>query len=133
MGAENCHIFRTTETEPGTVPTGETPGFHLLARYGEMSATQAVPILKTIAAGAGAVELLLGDIANQVGITIEQFTHHEHVLQISRTDALTGLLNRGAFCRGLSATAEMRCCSMSISTTSKPSTICAATKPATTC
>jgi diguanylate cyclase (GGDEF)-like protein len=41
--------------------------------------------------------LLIGDIANQVGITIEQFTHHEHVLRISRTDALTGLLNRGAF------------------------------------
>lgn len=41
--------------------------------------------------------LLIGDIANQVGITIEQYTHHEHVLRISRTDALTGLLNRGAF------------------------------------
>lgn len=45
--------------------------------------------------------LLIGDIANQVGITIEQFTHHEHVLKISRTDALTGLLNRGAFVDGL--------------------------------
>jgi diguanylate cyclase (GGDEF)-like protein len=45
--------------------------------------------------------LLIGDIANQVGITIEQFTHHEHVLRISRTDALTGLLNRGAFMDGL--------------------------------
>ncbi len=41
--------------------------------------------------------LLIGDIANQVGITIEQYTHHEHVVRISRTDALTGLLNRGAF------------------------------------
>ena len=45
--------------------------------------------------------LLIGDIANQVGITIEQFTHHEHVLRISRTDALTGLLNRGAFMEAL--------------------------------
>ena len=45
--------------------------------------------------------LLLGDIANQVGITIEQLSHHEHVLRISRTDALTGLLNRGAFMDGL--------------------------------
>jgi diguanylate cyclase (GGDEF)-like protein/PAS domain S-box-containing protein len=45
--------------------------------------------------------LLIGDIANQVGITIEQLTHHEHVLRISRTDALTGLLNRGAFMDGL--------------------------------
>jgi diguanylate cyclase (GGDEF)-like protein/PAS domain S-box-containing protein len=45
--------------------------------------------------------LLIGDIANQIGITIEQLTHHEHVLRISRTDALTGLLNRGAFMDGL--------------------------------
>ena len=45
--------------------------------------------------------LLIGDISNQVGITIEQFAHHEHVLKISRTDALTGLLNRGAFMDGL--------------------------------
>jgi len=45
--------------------------------------------------------LLIGDIANQVGITIEQLAHHEHVLRISRTDALTGLLNRGAFMDGL--------------------------------
>jgi diguanylate cyclase (GGDEF)-like protein/PAS domain S-box-containing protein len=45
--------------------------------------------------------LLIGDIANQIGITIEQLIHHEHVLRISRTDALTGLLNRGAFMDGL--------------------------------
>jgi diguanylate cyclase (GGDEF)-like protein/PAS domain S-box-containing protein len=45
--------------------------------------------------------LLIADIANQIGITIEQLTHHEHVLRISRTDALTGLLNRGAFMDGL--------------------------------
>ena len=60
--------------------------------------------------------LLIGDIANQVGITIEQFTHNEHVLRISRTDALTGLLNRGAFMEALrrflhrlSATAATAC------------------------
>jgi diguanylate cyclase (GGDEF)-like protein/PAS domain S-box-containing protein len=145
LGAENCHIFRTIEAQPGetevgTSAAGETPGFQLLARYGERGAVQAAPVLKTIGEGAGAVELLLGDsqvlaaparylnesngavvlwrpvergtwsdddrlligdIANQVGITIEQFTHHEHVLRISRTDALTGLLNRGAFMASL--------------------------------
>jgi len=140
LGAENCHIFRTIQAEPGTVPGGETPGFQILARYGERSAVQASPVLKTIGEGAGAVELLLGDsqilaaparyqgdsngavvlwrpvergtwsdddrlligdIANQVGITIEQYIHHEHVLRISRTDALTGLLNRGAFMASL--------------------------------
>jgi diguanylate cyclase (GGDEF)-like protein/PAS domain S-box-containing protein len=41
--------------------------------------------------------LLIADIANQVGVTIEQLSHHENLLRISRTDALTGLLNRGAF------------------------------------
>jgi len=137
LGAEHCHIFRTTQTELGTgAGPNATPGFQLAARYGDLNAAQAAPVLSTIAGGAGAVELLLGesqvlaaparyqndsngavvlwrpidrgawsdddrlligDIANQVGITIEQFTHHEHVLRISRTDALTGLLNRGAF------------------------------------
>ena len=137
LGAEHCHIFRTTQVDPSAAPaTSATPGFQLAARYGDLNAAQAAPVLNTIAGGAGAVELLLGDrqvlaaparyqsdsngavvlwrpvergawsdddrlligdIANQVGITIEQFTHHEHVLRISRTDALTGLLNRGAF------------------------------------
>jgi diguanylate cyclase (GGDEF)-like protein/PAS domain S-box-containing protein len=41
--------------------------------------------------------LLIADIANQIGVTIEQLSHHENLLRISRTDALTGLLNRGAF------------------------------------
>jgi diguanylate cyclase (GGDEF)-like protein/PAS domain S-box-containing protein len=141
LGAEHCHIFRNTPVDPGATPVaGSTPGFQLAARYGDLNAAQAAPVLNTIATGAGAVELLLGDrqvlaaparyqsgsngavvlwrhvdrgawsdddrlligdIANQVGITIEQFTHHEHVLRISRTDALTGLLNRGAFMEAL--------------------------------
>jgi len=41
--------------------------------------------------------LLLADIANQLGIANEQVAKHEHILQLSRTDALTGLLNRRAF------------------------------------
>ncbi len=45
--------------------------------------------------------LLIGDIANQIGITIEQLTHHERVLRLSRTDAMTGLLNRAAFIEAL--------------------------------
>jgi diguanylate cyclase (GGDEF)-like protein/PAS domain S-box-containing protein len=45
--------------------------------------------------------LLIGDIANQIGITIEQLSHHERVLRLSRTDAMTGLLNRAAFMDGL--------------------------------
>ena len=135
LGAEYCHIFRSMPAEADAASSA-TPGFQMAARYGDLNAAQAAPVLNTIASGAGAVELLLGDrqvlaaparyqgdsngavvlwrpvdrgawsdddrlligdIANQVGITIEQFTHHEHVLRISRTDALTGLLNRGAF------------------------------------
>ncbi|MEQ8508237.1 MAG: diguanylate cyclase [Rhodospirillaceae bacterium] len=45
--------------------------------------------------------LLIGDIANQIGITIEQLVHHERIVKISRTDAMTGLLNRGAFLEAL--------------------------------
>lgn len=137
LGAEDCHIFRTIDPEPGSGDlSSPTPGFQPVAHYGSMEAEQAGPVLSTIADGAGAVEvllggkqvlaaptryrnnangavvlwrdvergawsdddrLLIGDIANQVGITIEQHTHHEHVLRISRTDALTGLLNRGAY------------------------------------
>ena len=41
--------------------------------------------------------VLLGDVANQVGIAIEQVVHHEHIVKLSRTDGLTGLLNRRAF------------------------------------
>ncbi|MCA0199694.1 MAG: diguanylate cyclase [Proteobacteria bacterium] len=138
LGAEHCHIFRALSED--ALSNAVTPGFQLAARYGDLEASEAAPVLKTISEGAAAVELLLGgmqvlaaparyqnasngavilwrsvergtwndddrlligDIANQVGITIEQFTHHEHVLKISRTDALTGLLNRGAFVDGL--------------------------------
>ena len=38
---------------------------------------------------------------DQRGDFLVIFVHHEHVLRISRTDALTGLLNRGAFLEGL--------------------------------
>lgn len=72
------------------------------ARY-QSASNGAVILWRTVERGAWNDDdrLLIGDIANQVGITIEQFTHHEHVLKISRTDALTGLLNRGAFVDGL--------------------------------
>jgi diguanylate cyclase (GGDEF)-like protein/PAS domain S-box-containing protein len=41
--------------------------------------------------------LLLDDVASQVGLANEQITNHERILTLSRTDALTGLLNRRAF------------------------------------
>lgn len=36
-------------------------------------------------------------IAEQVGLAIEQIVNHEHIVALSRTDGLTGLLNRRAF------------------------------------
>ena len=41
--------------------------------------------------------LLVADISGQLGITIEQIINHENILHLSRTDSMTGLLNRRAF------------------------------------
>ena len=41
--------------------------------------------------------LLISDLADQLGIAIEQINNHERIVRLSRTDALTGLLNRRAF------------------------------------
>ncbi len=40
---------------------------------------------------------LIGDVAGQLGIAIEQIINHERIVSLSRTDSLTGLLNRRAF------------------------------------
>jgi diguanylate cyclase (GGDEF)-like protein/PAS domain S-box-containing protein len=40
---------------------------------------------------------LLADVADQLGVAIAQVAQHEHMLALSRTDPLTGLLNRRAF------------------------------------
>lgn len=41
--------------------------------------------------------LLTGEVASQLGIAIEQIAAHESIVNLSRTDGLTGLLNRRAF------------------------------------
>jgi len=41
--------------------------------------------------------LLVNDISNQLGIAIEQIENHESIVRLSRTDGMTGLLNRRAF------------------------------------
>ncbi len=41
--------------------------------------------------------ILIGDVANQLGIANEQINNHERIVKLSRTDGLTGLLNRRAF------------------------------------
>ncbi|MDA1022831.1 MAG: diguanylate cyclase [Proteobacteria bacterium] len=42
-------------------------------------------------------QLLIGDVANQLGIANEQISNHERIVALSRTDSMTGLLNRRAF------------------------------------
>ena len=41
--------------------------------------------------------LMLTDVANQLGIANEQIANHERIVALSRTDSMTGLLNRRAF------------------------------------
>ncbi|HEC90894.1 MAG TPA: diguanylate cyclase [Alphaproteobacteria bacterium] len=41
--------------------------------------------------------ILIDDVANQLGIAIEQIANHERIVKLSRTDGMTGLLNRRAF------------------------------------
>ncbi len=41
--------------------------------------------------------LLIADVASQLGIANEQATNHERMLALSRTDPMTGLLNRRSF------------------------------------
>ena len=45
---------------------------------------------------------LLGDVANQIGIALKQFANHEELERLSRTDTLTGLLNRRIFIEEMS-------------------------------
>jgi len=41
--------------------------------------------------------LMVSDISGQLGIAIEQIVNHESIVRLSRTDSMTGLLNRRAF------------------------------------
>ncbi len=41
--------------------------------------------------------VMLCDVANQLGIANEQISNHERIVRLSRTDGMTGLLNRRAF------------------------------------
>lgn len=41
--------------------------------------------------------IMISDIANQLGIANEQIANHERIVALSRTDSMTGLLNRRAF------------------------------------
>ncbi len=41
--------------------------------------------------------LIAGDVAGRLGVALAQYANHQRILRLSRTDPLTGLLNRRAF------------------------------------
>ena len=70
----------------------------LATRY--RGATNGALLLWRPEADTGFVEAdraIVADVADQLGIAIAQVVHHERIVQLSRTDGLTGLLNHRAF------------------------------------
>jgi len=122
-----CRIFRQTETgkfgvaaEYGNAqgieglenklenltPTGEVSAFKIgnwevlaVATHYRHVINGAICIWKSAAVGAWEADyqILIGDVANQLGIANEQISNHERIVALSRTDSMTGLLNRRAF------------------------------------
>ncbi|OHC75381.1 MAG: hypothetical protein A3G18_05420 [Rhodospirillales bacterium RIFCSPLOWO2_12_FULL_58_28] len=69
------------------------------ATHYRQSVNGAITMWKTAKNGAwdNDSRILISDVANQLGIANEQISNHERILKLSRTDGLTGLLNRRAF------------------------------------
>jgi diguanylate cyclase (GGDEF)-like protein/PAS domain S-box-containing protein len=126
LGAAGCRILRCTEVggtevaaEWGQPAPAEIGAFAAAlgadegARVGALGGLavlahatryrQAVNGAICLWRGAGAPawddgdRLLIADVANQLGIANEQISNHERIVRLSRTDGLTGLLNRRAF------------------------------------
>lgn len=124
LGATGCRICRLTdqgfkiEAESGTLPPRPAPPLERLADERERFHDEAEGWrLTTVAtryrrAVNGAVAVwrdssgadwdhedlvLLDEAANQIGVALEQVANHENLERLSRTDTLTGLLNRRVF------------------------------------
>jgi diguanylate cyclase (GGDEF)-like protein/PAS domain S-box-containing protein len=145
LGATGCRIYRRTAdgfrpaAEFGTVPPLPEPP---LGELGEGADKQdledggwrvAAIATRYRRAVNGAVALwrdeqaaewdhedvvLLGELANQIGIAVEQVATHEDLERLSRTDTLTGLLNRRVFFEEVS-TAMAR-----VERTGRPGALC---------
>lgn len=76
-------------------------GFHLLAalsrHHGRANGAVAIGRRAGREGWGDDERALLGAVAEHLGIAIEQIANHERLKRLSRTDALTGLLNRRAF------------------------------------
>ena len=79
----------------------ETGGLHVMATqtHYRQSANGGICMWKTADDGPWDADsrILIDDVANQLGIAIEQIANHERIVKLSRTDSMTGLLNRRAF------------------------------------
>ncbi len=77
------------------------PGFHLLAaltrHHGDANGAVAIGRMAGRDGWGDDERALLGAVAEHLGIAIAQIANHERLKRLSRTDELTGLLNRRAF------------------------------------
>lgn len=127
LSASGCRIFRRSADGDYVVAAeqGETAGIgglrDLLEKIGDKVGAQPISIgpWRVLAANAhyrqevnGGIciwrpldggdwdsnhHMLLTDVASQIGIANEQIANHERIVNLSRTDGMTGLLNRRAF------------------------------------
>jgi len=127
LGAGGSRIYRDDNLRDGYVvaaefgnvtgvdPLGEKiaslpPGKVLDVEVGDWSAVVTTTQYRGTANGALAIwrpkrekawdddhRVMLCDVANQLGIANEQISNHERIVRLSRTDGMTGLLNRRAF------------------------------------
>lgn len=92
---------KLTGLRPGDVIDVELPQWSALltATQYRNEANGALAMWKPRQAGAWDDDhrLMLTDVANQLGIANEQISNHERIVALSRTDGMTGLLNRRAF------------------------------------
>lgn len=86
--------------EPGTLEVS-AGGYNVIAKAARHhdGVNGAVHVARAADAGAWSEDdhALLGVVAGQLGIAIEQIANHETLTRLSCTDELTGLLNRRAF------------------------------------
>lgn len=84
--------------DPSQVPTHEIGSALLAATQYAKTVNGAVVVSRGVQAGWSEDDRhLLAGVAGQLGIAIEQVANHEQLEILSRTDGLTGLLNRRAF------------------------------------
>ncbi len=84
--------------DPSQVPTHEIGSALLTATQYAKMVNGAVVVSRGVQAGWSEDDRhLLAGVAGQLGIAIEQVANHEQLEILSRTDGLTGLLNRRAF------------------------------------